>query len=663
MTLAAALTVGLVAGTMNLAMADCGCNTPIMTGGACPLNDCPQVTTPECPKCKKEKKSCKCKPKKEDKCNECEKKSCGPCEEEIATCDGPEIAAAGVCPNNICADKCKHQIYAYPAGIYGIDNVRIGENEQGVMLSEAKGNAPTVALNSGIPVALAPDCGCTGAAAQLPCLSSDCSGKINGIPVERDCLATDGINCPINIETESSMSALRKTMVPFNYTPEAITGAAAPLTSSVFPDIPDGFWASCDINKLAENNVVVGYPDRTFKPNIPVSRAEFATMAVKGLNLENYSAAQTHFKDVPKNHWANRAINASVAEGLMTGYPNNTFKPNNPVSRAEALTILSKGVQCDIDNCKAQEILSQYSDGGMVPSWAAIPVAKSLNAGALADMPNPSQIRPNSDASRAELASMLENVRIAGGLSTKDIASTAPGCGCATGGAAYLEKTETVTLPTLKICFNDELSARTAHVNDRFAAKTIDPMTVNGVTYPEGSIVRGKVLEVERPSKCNDGALKLSFDTIEHCDCKADLPNQVLTAQVNRTHTPNPVARLMQWPFATIGQVVGTAGRAVGGAAIGISNAFEQVVSEFGTGTGEMFQGQFAAGGRSYLDSAKALLKSPVDLTRTAISGVSGMVQVTGEEVAYLVDPSGKKISSINPKEKVTIAFGCNSCK
>ena len=226
-----------------------------------------------------------------------------------------------------------------------------------------------------------------------------------------------------------------------------------------------------------------------------------------------------------------------------------------------------------------------------------------------------------------------------------------------------MEKTETVTIPTLKICFDDELTARTAHVNDRFAAKTIDPMTINGVLYPEGSVVRGKVLEVERPSKCNNGALKLSFDTIENCDCKTDLPSQVLTAQVNRTRTPNPVARFIQWPFATVGQIIGTAGRAVGGAAISVSNAAEQVFSEFGTGTGEVFQGQFKAAGRSYLDTGKAILKAPIDLTRTAISGVSGIVQVTGEEVAYLVDPDGKKISAINPREKVTIAFGCNSCK
>lgn len=669
MTLAAALTVGLVTGSMNLAFADCGCN-PVATGGACPLNDCPQVVTPEnakCPKCKRHKHDCGCKTKKTDKCNDCDtKKSCTPCDDDIASCEGPDIAATGACPTNACADKCKRQMYAFPAGVYGLDNVRVGDADQGVMLSQGDGNTTTItSTTNGIPVALAPDCGCTtGAATQIPCLNDDCCGKINGIPVERNCLNLDGANCPINIETCTSTEALKKSMVPFTYTQQnSITGAAAPVVSA-FEDVPDGFWASCDINKLTENNVIAGYPDRTFKPNLPVSRAEFASMAVKGLNLnDDFSCPEANFKDVPKHHWANKVINKSVAEGLMSGYPNNMFKPNQPVSRAEALTILSKGVKCDMDCNKAQEVLSKYCDGKDVPSWAAIPVAKSLNIGAIADLPNPNQIRPNSDASRAELASMLEQVRIAGGYSTRDIASVDTNCDTCTGAAAFMEKSETVTIPTLKICFDDELTARTAHVNDRFAAQTTDPMTINGVVYPEGSIVRGRVLEVERPSGCNNGALKLSFDTIQNGDCKTDLPSQVLTAQVNKTRTPNVVARLMQWPFATVGQVVGTAGRAVGGAAIGVSNAFEQVVSEFGTGTGEIFQGKFMAAGRSYLDSGKALLKAPIDLTRTAISGVSGMVQVTGQEVAYLVDPDGKKVSAINPREKVTIAFGCNSCR
>ena len=108
MTLAAALTVGLITGAMNLAFADCGCTSPVVTGGACPLNDCPQVISDNsgCSKCKKHKHDCDCKPQKVKKCNPCEtKKSCTPCEDDLTSCDGPDIAAACTCPSNICAEK------------------------------------------------------------------------------------------------------------------------------------------------------------------------------------------------------------------------------------------------------------------------------------------------------------------------------------------------------------------------------------------------------------------------------------------------------------------------------------------------------------------------------------------------------------------------------
>ena len=57
----------------------------------------------------------------------------------------------------------------------------------------------------------------------------------------------------------------------------------------------------------------------------------------------------------------------------------------------------------------------------------------------------------------------------------------------------------------------------------------------------------------------------------------------------------------------------------------------------------------------------RSLVKAPVDLVRTALSATMGLLQVTGSEVAYLVDPNGKCISAINPREKVTIAFGVNA--
>ena len=66
------------------------------------------------------------------------------------------------------------------------------------------------------------------------------------------------------------------------------------------------------------------------------------------------------------------------------------------------------------------------------------------------------------------------------------------------------------------------------------------------------------------------------------------------------------------------------------------------------------------AAGRSLADATVDTLKAPIDLTRTALSGTLGLLQTTGDEVAYMVDAKGYKISAINPKEHVTIAFGCN---
>jgi hypothetical protein len=119
------------------------------------------------------------------------------------------------------------------------------------------------------------------------------------------------------------------------------------------------------------------------------------------------------------------------------------------------------------------------------------------------------------------------------------------------------------------------------------------------------------------------------------------------------------VARVVEFPFTWAGGILGNVGRTVGGALVSASNAVEQTVTGIGVGTGEIFQGEFKAAGRSYLDVGKAIVKAPVDVTRTALSGTMGLFQYSGDEISYLVDPNGMKISSVNPKEKVTIAFGC----
>ncbi len=665
MTLAAVVTFGVLAGTNAGFSQETATEISNDLLAACPLSGCSSPVTPKtakCPKCHQDIDKCSCQPKAT--CDPCEaKKDCDTCKPiasdcnqcpPIAQCPAPSTPTCAVCPQTVDGKKFEQQVYAYPNAIYGHNQI-VGERNNGLFLGD-----DSMSSFRGVPVAegtsTACGCGCddgsmTGAAAPLPCLDN-CPMQ-HGIPVDRNPVNIDGSGCPVQIHTNTSMEAIKKSMEPFEYS--AMTGGAAPIVSA-FEDVPDGFWASCDINKLTENNVIAGYPDRTYKPNLPVSRTEMATMVVKGLNLnDNVTCPSNLFKDVPQSHWANKTIAKAVSNGLMAGYPNNLFKPNQPISRAEAFSIMAKGINCPMDDCKAETILGQYCDGNTVPTWAKVPVAKVLETGAISEFPNPNEIAPNKDASRAEIASMLENVRVAMGYSKDDKVSD---CGCAPK-TAYYQSEEVVTIPTLQLTFNDEVSAKSAHVGDRFAATTIDSVTINGIEFPAGSRVDGKVLEVVRPTKHCQGAIKLSFNTIKNGKCKADLPNQILTAQVNKVKKPNAVARLVEFPFTWTGGLLGNVGRTVGGAIVSASNAVEQVVSGVGLGTGEVFQGQFKAAGRSYVDVGKAIVTAPVDATRTVLSGTMGLFQYTGDELTYLVDPKGMKVSSVNPKEKVTIAFGC----
>lgn len=474
-------------------------------------------------------------------------------------------------------------------------------------------------------------------------------------------------DCPIKIKTSSSLDAIKRSFASCPMPScSCSTGAAAPLVS-VFRDVPDGFWAGCAIDRLAATNVIAGYPDRTFKPQLPVSRAEFASMIIKGLNL-NLAGCEclprkVMYKDVSKCHWANPAIAKATQEGIMAGYCDGKFKPDHPVSRVEALTALAHGINCDMSDCKAKEILSQYCDGDKVPQWAQIPVAKALETGVLKCSPSPNTINPCKDASRADIASMMQTVRIAAGYDKDTTPTISSNTDCAAPcppKTTYMETEECIKIPTLKLEFLDEINAKSSHVGQFFVAKTIEEMNINGKCYPCGSRVTGKVVEVIRPTGCKKGALKLAFTSIADCDgCKAALPRQILTAQVECNKTPNIIARLVTAPFTLAGTLVGTAARTTGGIISNLGNAAEHVSNGTGIALGDVFQGQFGAAARSLADAAKATIMAPIDATATAVSGAIGLIQTTTDEVAYLVTPDGYKVSAVNPREHVTIAFGC----
>ena len=643
LTVAAAIAVGIATSSFNTVMAACPCDQrPIVNQSTCGCNEMPVVTGQACP--------CDAKP--------------DPCGCDVAPkCEPDPVPSCALCPNTSGFDRENmRQVYAYPNGIYGYNNY-VGTNADSIYSSEGFSVARDgrTMLSQTMGTTVATDGNVTGAASNIPCLND--MESHNGIPIMRDSSRMDGMGCPIQMGTANSIQAVKKSLVPFDLSPFAnMTGAAAPAQLQMFPDVPNGYWASCPIDKLATNDVVVGYPDRLFKPSKTISRAEFATMLVKGFDQNMYSyAPEKLFSDVPTNHWANSAITVAVHQNLLKGYPNGTFMPNHNVTRAEALCALAKGVKCpEMDKCKAQEILSQYSDGNTVPEWAQIPIATALDKGALNDSPNPKMIAPFKDATRAEIASMLQNIRVNAGIDKNPVTANNDCPICPVDKKAFIQEEELVKIPTLQLEFKDQVTAKSSHVGQKFAAKTLEDVTIDGQLFPCGSNVHGRVVEVIRPSGCQKGALKLAFTDIETCGCKAKLPRQILTAQIDKSNTPNIISRLVTAPFTWAGSLVGIVGRTTGGMLSTLGNAVEDVSTGTGIALGEVFQGQFSAAGRSTYDVVKDTIKAPIDLTRTALSGTMGLFQTTGDEVAYLVDAKGFKISAINPKEHVTIAFGCN---
>ncbi|WMJ76653.1 S-layer homology domain-containing protein [Sedimentibacter sp. MB35-C1] len=105
-----------------------------------------------------------------------------------------------------------------------------------------------------------------------------------------------------------------------------------------FTDLEGHDWSNRAISTLYNAGIIKGYPDGTFRPSDPISRAEFATIAAKFDELELQNT--TKFTDIT-GHWAEKYITSSEIKGWIKGYPDMTFKPEKDITRAEAMTLIN----------------------------------------------------------------------------------------------------------------------------------------------------------------------------------------------------------------------------------------------------------------------------------------------------------------------------------
>ena len=119
-----------------------------------------------------------------------------------------------------------------------------------------------------------------------------------------------------------------------------VLSSVSPTPSLSFPDVPSGYWAYGEIMDLVGAGVINGYPDGTFKPEFPVTRAEFAKMALLSLGYALEFPDTPSFPDLEKGEWYYGYVEGAAKHGLVKGYPDGTFQPQGNVTIAEILTVI-----------------------------------------------------------------------------------------------------------------------------------------------------------------------------------------------------------------------------------------------------------------------------------------------------------------------------------
>lgn len=216
-------------------------------------------------------------------------------------------------------------------------------------------------------------------------------------------------------------------------------GAIAPIFNAApsfaqttgFSDVSSSYWAKDFIAQLAQRDIIAGFPDGTFKPDAPVTRAQFAAMLRKA-NKEFKKANVRNpidFVDVRSTYWAYSAIQESYTTGFLAGYPGSVFRPEQNIPREQVLTSLSNGLSYTASQ-STETVLSYYNDSSSISGFARSPIAAATEKRMVVNYPNLTTLNPTRNATRAEVAAFLYQALVSQGtaqaISSQYIVNQAP---------------------------------------------------------------------------------------------------------------------------------------------------------------------------------------------------------------------------------------------
>ncbi|MEK5235888.1 bifunctional 2',3'-cyclic-nucleotide 2'-phosphodiesterase/3'-nucleotidase [Paenibacillus sp. FSL L8-0470] len=190
--------------------------------------------------------------------------------------------------------------------------------------------------------------------------------------------------------------------------------SATPVPSAtavpVFKDLGKVAWAQEAISALAAKGIVKGLDGNTFAPAKTVTRAEFVTMLVRSLNLSTPGSAT--FKDVKQGTWYSEPISIAVNAGLVKGSGDNRFEPGRVITRQEMVIMIAGALKEQLPSVDKTAVLAKFTDKSSIASYAQEAVAQLTELGILNGMDD-AKFAPKSNANRAQAAviiyRMLEN--------------------------------------------------------------------------------------------------------------------------------------------------------------------------------------------------------------------------------------------------------------
>jgi len=166
------------------------------------------------------------------------------------------------------------------------------------------------------------------------------------------------------------------------------------------PDDIVGHWAEGNIKQLINLGAIASYPDNTFRPNRNITRAEFATILVKAFGLK--SQTEKVFADT-ENHWAKDFISIAADNGIIVGYGDNMFGPNDLITREQMAVMIVKTMKLDLETVETSLL-----DKDQISDWAGNYVSSAIKAKVIVGYPD-GTFKPKENATRAEAVTVIVN--------------------------------------------------------------------------------------------------------------------------------------------------------------------------------------------------------------------------------------------------------------